>query len=267
MSWLPFSWNPPTRTTSKPPSWSSRRTRCKHWILQQCLGDNLATNGNRWQKTSWMCWKLNGDTAGVVILSDTVMLSTRQVLCGLRIVSFVWSTVAEMNLETSEYGGWRTLIWICDVSHVLTVWKQFKSSQSKQSLEASRWFRFEAKVSSFLSPEADRQIRHVIRASRSWICCSTPRQVRLPWDIFVCFLYQHGIKLVSNLWLWVPHDLDVWVMFLSALLKPCWIRPALSTISVDRWTQRLPCMKPEVVRKQPLTWGTREAEYVLIFIV
>ncbi len=112
-----------------------------------------------------------------------------------------------------------------------------------------------------------RQIKHVMSASRSWICYSTPRQVRLLWDIFCWFLYQHFIKLVSNLWLWVPHDLDVWVIFLSALLKPCWIRPALSTISVDRWTQRLPCMKPEVVRKQPLTWGTREAEYLLIFIV
>lgn len=94
-----------------------------------------------------------------------------------------------------------------------------------------------------------RQIRHVIRASRSWICCSRPK-----WDYFAMFFVDSCINMLSNLlqtcqfgflMIWT---LDVWV-FTSALWKPCCIRPALSTISVDHWTQRLPCMKPEVVRK------------------
>ena len=77
------------------------------------------TNGNKWQR---MTEDVSDGENYMEILSDTVMLSTRQVLC--RIVCFVWSSAAEMNLETSKYDGWPTLFWSCNASCVLTVEKK-----------------------------------------------------------------------------------------------------------------------------------------------
>lgn len=78
----------------------------------------MATNGNGWQKWFRMVkitWRFSAIQS---------CYPQDKFFVGSRIVCFVWSTVAEMNLETSEYGGWPTLFWSCNVSCVLTVEKK-----------------------------------------------------------------------------------------------------------------------------------------------
>lgn len=168
MKWIPRSWNLPTRTTSKPQSWSSPQTRCKRWILQQCLSDKwqqMATDDRSTGSFGW--WKLHGDTAGVgyphenymVILSDTVMescypqdkLLVRElfVLFDPLLQRWIWKHWKHQNMAAGPLSFEFVMLQVCWQSR-----KNVKSSQWR-CLETSRWFRFEAKVSSFLSPEAD----------------------------------------------------------------------------------------------------------------
>lgn len=145
--WIPRTRNLPTRTTSKPPSWSSPQTRCKRWILQQCLSDKwqqMTTDG--WQKTfrmvkiTWRfsaiqsCYPQDKFFVELFVLFDPVLQR------------WIWkhqsTTAGPLSFEV-------VMLHVCWQSR-----KNVKSSQWR-CLETSRWFRFEAKVSSFLSPEAD----------------------------------------------------------------------------------------------------------------
>ena len=112
-----------------------------------------------------------------------------------------------------------------------------------------------------------RQIRHVIRASRSWICCSTPK-----WDYFAMFFVDSCINMLSNLlqtsqfgflMIWTFGRLGVYKRLVEA------VRHQASPFNnLSRSLDTKIAMYEAWSGEKAATWGTRGiAEYLLIFIV
>ena len=158
--WIPRNRNLPTRTTSKPPSWSSPQTRCKRWILQQCLSDKwqqMTTEDRR--RFGW--WKLHGDSQRYShAIHKTSSLLVRELFV-------LFDPLLQRWICKHQSMAAGALSFEVVMFHSEDVWKRVADFVSRRKWAVS-W--------------VQRQIRQVIRASRSWICCSTPK-----WDYFAMF--------------------------------------------------------------------------------